>query len=334
MIYFARVTLAMCTSSLVLATLVAGVQTQAATPAAYAALDKRSASACMRASGLREARVAAATRFSDTYLMDARVVTGIWPQAHMKGAPATMLCLYNRKTRRAETQEMSAVSPMPPIATTQQMTASVTDVWWRAENIGGAGSLDRSDVTLWLGSDGKMAGKSGCNNYSVNYAMNDMALKVYPPMMGTKMMCTPALMAQEEKYRKLLTTMTRMSVLPTTALVLSADDGTRIQFFRAEPERTAHSVSPTGNGKPVLMMMRCGPDTVRASFSSISAGIMLEDGKYIDLPDATAKTAKPESRIYTNGRVSLMRTIENGQTQVMFARGKMAFTPCNIAQNG
>jgi len=77
----------------------------ASTTASYAALDKRSAAACVTAAGLKRSKIGPAVRFSDTLLIDARVVTGTWPQKHMKGASATMLCLYHRKTGAVEVQE-------------------------------------------------------------------------------------------------------------------------------------------------------------------------------------------------------------------------------------
>ena len=80
----------------------------AAAPAsAYAELDRRSAAACIKAAALKDSRVGSAVRFSDPTGYDARVVTGRWPQPHMKNAPARMLCLYERRTGRAEVQELA-----------------------------------------------------------------------------------------------------------------------------------------------------------------------------------------------------------------------------------
>lgn len=79
----------------------------AATPLSYAELDLQTSAACIAASGLRGATVGPAVRFSDDFLMDVRTVTGIYPQPNMKGAKGIMLCLYNRQTQRAETQEMA-----------------------------------------------------------------------------------------------------------------------------------------------------------------------------------------------------------------------------------
>lgn len=203
---------------------------QASTPAAYAALDRQSSAACIKASGLRDARVGEAVRFSDSFLMDARTVSGVWPQAHMKGAKANMLCLYNRRTRRAETQEATANTHPASAAAEVQ----VKDVWWRAEDVGvgGGGVIDDARVTLQLGSDGKIGGKSGCNNYSANYMLTGSTLKIYPPMIGTRMMCPPALMALETKFQKLLLGATKVVVRPDGGLMLNGADGQSLRFVR------------------------------------------------------------------------------------------------------
>ena len=81
----------------------------ASSPASWAALERDAARACAAASGLRNTVVSAATvRYDDTLGIDARLVSGTWPQPHMKGAPALLLCLYDRKARRAQVQDAEA----------------------------------------------------------------------------------------------------------------------------------------------------------------------------------------------------------------------------------
>jgi heat shock protein HslJ len=203
---------------------VAAAPAFAATPDSYAKLDKASEAACLKAANLGGGVVAAPIRYSDRVGIDARVVTGIWPQPHMKGAKAKMLCLYNRKTKRVEVQEL-----VEPVV---KQAVSVKDVWWRAEDIGGRGVVDNSEITLMLGSDGKVGGKSGCNGYSANYQITGEALKVYPPMIGTKMMCPPALMNQEQAYRSLIETAQSVSVTPEGALVITSSGGATSRFTR------------------------------------------------------------------------------------------------------
>jgi heat shock protein HslJ len=195
----------------------------AATPDAWAKVDAASQAACVKAANLSGATASPPVRYSDKFLIDARVVEGTWPQPHMKGAKARMLCLYNRKTKRVEVQELAA----PPVP-----VASVKDVWWRAEDIGGRGIVDNSEVTLMLGTDGKIGGKSGCNGYSANYQITGDTLKVYPPMIGTRMMCPPALMNQEQAYRSLIETAQSFKITPEGILLISSVSGVTSRFVR------------------------------------------------------------------------------------------------------
>jgi heat shock protein HslJ len=196
----------------------------AATPDAWAKLDKASEAACLKASNLGGATIGPPIRYSDRTGVDARVVTGTWLQPHMKGAKAKMLCLYNRKSKRVEVQELAE--------TVVKAAAVVKDVWWRAEDIGGKGIIDNSEVTLMLGGDGKIGGNSGCNGYSANYQLTGDALKVFPPMIGTRMMCPPALMNQEEAYRRLMETAQSVSITPEGALVINSAGGATSRFMR------------------------------------------------------------------------------------------------------
>lgn len=81
--------------------------TFAATPASYAALDKASEATCLKAAGLKDGAAGPVVRFSDRTRMDARVVNGIWPQPHMQGKAASMLCIYHRRSGHVEVQELS-----------------------------------------------------------------------------------------------------------------------------------------------------------------------------------------------------------------------------------
>ena len=78
----------------------------ASTPEAWQKLDEASAKACIAASGFRDAKVEPSLHFSDELAIDARIVSGVYPQQFMKGATGRMLCIYSRKTERAEVQEI------------------------------------------------------------------------------------------------------------------------------------------------------------------------------------------------------------------------------------
>lgn len=203
------------------------VPAHAAAPSAWAALDKASSAACIKAAGLRNAKVGPAIRYSDRFLIDARVVTGIYPQAHMKGAAGTMLCLYHRTARRAEVQDAAKAWPAAPVA-----ALPVKDIAWLGEHVGGEPTVHNSLVTLRFGSDGKITGKSGCNNYSVNYQLTGKTLKVYPPMIGTRMACPPEIMAQEAKFQDLLGRATAIDVESDGRLVIWTADKQSLRFAR------------------------------------------------------------------------------------------------------
>ena len=201
------------------------VPAYASTPGSYAALDRQTSAACIAASGFRDASVGSVMRFSDRLMIDARTVTGTYPQLHMEGAQGTMLCLYNRRTKRAEMQEMIAAT---------QIAANVVikDVWWRGTEINGR-PVGSSPVTLMFGSDGKVAGKSACNNYSANYLLTGSELRVYPGMIGTRMACPPSIMAQESQFRTILAAATSAKMQSGGTLVTATADGQALQFVRA-----------------------------------------------------------------------------------------------------
>ena len=77
----------------------------ASTPSAAAGMQRASARACRAASDLDAAKIVGRVGFSDDFGVEALLVGGTWRPRHMRGARATMLCLYDRRTRRAEVQE-------------------------------------------------------------------------------------------------------------------------------------------------------------------------------------------------------------------------------------
>ena len=200
-------------------------QLQASTPGAYAALDRQTSTACSAASGLRSTSVGPVVRFSDRFLMDARTVTGTYPQSHMKGATGKMLCLYNRRTKRAEVQEIAPA--VQSIAGTD-----IKDVWWRGTAIAGR-AVGSSPVMLMFGSDGKISGKSACNNFSANYMLTGSELRVYAGMTGTRMACPANVMAQETQFRDVLAAATSAKQQSDETMIIAAPNGQSLRFTRA-----------------------------------------------------------------------------------------------------
>ena len=208
-------------TTLAAAVLLAAAASFASAPDKWAKVDTASQNACLKAAGLNGAQVGPPTRFSDNFMIDARVVEGTWPQPHMKGAKTRMLCLYNRKNKRIEVQELAE-----PVA---KLTA-VKDVWWRAESIGGKGIVDGSEVTMMLGTDGKIGGKSGCNGYGARYQITGDMIQVYPPMIGTQMACAPAIMTQEQAFQSLMGGAKSFAITPEGRLIVTSANGVTTTF--------------------------------------------------------------------------------------------------------
>jgi heat shock protein HslJ len=98
---------------------------------------------------------------------------------------------------------------------------------WVVEDIGGAGIVDRSRVTLRFGDDGRVAGTASCNRYSGAYELTGEGLAL-GRMLTTKMACAPALMQQEQRFLGLLAQVRRFEIMADGALMLIAGDGRRI----------------------------------------------------------------------------------------------------------
>ncbi len=82
----------------------------ASSPIVWSQAASAARNACVKASGLDDAAASAPVHFSDRIAQDVILVTGHYPQKLMKGKPGTMLCLYDRRSKRAETQEATAWS--------------------------------------------------------------------------------------------------------------------------------------------------------------------------------------------------------------------------------
>lgn len=79
---------------------------QASSPDAWQQLFALAGQRCMAASGLLEAKASAQPAdFNDEVLM---LITGMWPQPHMKQAAAQMLCRYNKSSGQVQLIEVPA----------------------------------------------------------------------------------------------------------------------------------------------------------------------------------------------------------------------------------
>lgn len=83
-----------------------GGMAHASTPEAWAKHDREVAERCIAASGFKDAKaVGKPVAFDDTVAQTALLIRGTYPQKHMAGKQGDVLCLYNRKVRKASVQE-------------------------------------------------------------------------------------------------------------------------------------------------------------------------------------------------------------------------------------
>lgn len=77
----------------------------ASSPSAWRLLEAQATRSCIQASSLKRPRVSNPVIFDDNVRFVALLVTGTFPQAHMKGRIGTDLCLFDRRSKKAFVEE-------------------------------------------------------------------------------------------------------------------------------------------------------------------------------------------------------------------------------------
>ena len=96
---------------------------------------------------------------------------------------------------------------------------------WKVEDIGGAGIVDRSEVTLEFDAvTRRVAGRGGCNRYNAAFDLSGEGLSIGPAA-ATRMACVAALMEQEQRFFEALQRISRFDIQPDGALLLYSNDG-------------------------------------------------------------------------------------------------------------
>lgn len=299
----------------------------ASTTSEWRQLDADSAAACTKAAGLLAPVLSPPVRFGDTLGVDARLVTGAAPQPHMRGRQVSMLCLYDRRTRRAEVQEadgwqswaIERVGSPAGGGIDAPSGASVRNTPWLAIAIDGTPTLAGTRITLQFDSGGRVGGRSGCNGYSAGYMLDGAALRVIPPVVGTQRACAPAAMTQERRYVALLSAATIAKVDARGRLVLSTPDGSKLEFERDRAARVADDSS--------FPRYRCGGESVKLQFQDAHAFAEFGDGKGVVIP-RVVPDASGGLRTYSTSQLTFTYAPGAPQPRVRFARGRMAFVPC------
>jgi heat shock protein HslJ len=103
--------------------------------------------------------------------------------------------------------------------------ADLTGSTWLAEDIMGAGVIDRAQSTLQSLPDGRVAGSGGCNRFTGKGVIGGGKVEI-GLLATTRMACPPALMDQEAKYLKALASSKRYELAPDGKMRFYNDAGT------------------------------------------------------------------------------------------------------------
>ncbi|WP_239025130.1 META domain-containing protein [Rhodoligotrophos defluvii] len=95
---------------------------------------------------------------------------------------------------------------------------------WLAEDINGAGVIDRVQTTLEIAADGSYSGFGGCNGYSGQAQITADAIRFSPPI-ATRKACIPAVMDQEARFFRALEAVRSWRKGPHGKLVLLDESG-------------------------------------------------------------------------------------------------------------
>jgi streptogramin lyase len=98
---------------------------------------------------------------------------------------------------------------------------------------------------------------------------------------------------------------------------------------------TAVEPAPAPDTRVAAMNLMCGGEPFRVAFEDTRAVVLNADGSNTDLPKlAPSATSEPGVTTYTNGTMTFARSGgADTPTVIRFARGRMAFQDCAIAQN-
>lgn len=128
------------------------------------------------------------------------------------------------------------------------MTSTPVDVkdligsQWLAEDIDGAGVVDRSHSTLRFAAVDKVDGDTGCNRFVGPLAADGTTIRL-GPLATTRRACAPALMDQERRYLQALARAAALRL--DNGLLLLDDTGTPlVRYSRVEATSPPLPVRP------------------------------------------------------------------------------------------
>lgn len=104
---------------------------------------------------------------------------------------------------------------------------------WPVTDVNGAPAVEGRAPMIRFGSDGKVAGSTGCNNFNGTYRLDGENLVVEEPLATTRRACIPELGDQESEFLAVLTTAQTFEVIGSEAmLIITGADGATLTARR------------------------------------------------------------------------------------------------------
>lgn len=101
--------------------------------------------------------------------------------------------------------------------------AALQGAAWKIENINGGGVIDSSNATVTFGTDGRMSGSGGCNNFTGQYEASGNDIAVSGGIAMTRKACAPALMEQDQRLLTILHSARNYSISNGVLTILNKD---------------------------------------------------------------------------------------------------------------
>ncbi len=144
---------------------------------------------------------------------------------------------------------------------------TLTGQVWGLTQLNGSPVASGTGISAVFTADGKVAGSSGCNQYSASYTTSGNSITISSPVASTMMACAPAVMDQETAYVKALGNAKTYAVSGNT-LTLSGADGSAVAVYQSQGQDlagTSWEVVGYNNGKQAVTSVMGGV-TMTADF--------------------------------------------------------------------
>ncbi|MBA4288369.1 MAG: META domain-containing protein [Pseudomonas sp.] len=109
-----------------------------------------------------------------------------------------------------------------------------TEHTYRVEWIGERPLIDRSNLTIIFGQDGRAYGNAGCNHWFADYTLDGKTLTFSTPG-STRKLCAPALMEQEQRFLSSLSQVQRWDFSAIEQLRLWPAEGKPLRLWHETP---------------------------------------------------------------------------------------------------